>query len=331
MLDFPYNRYYLHLQIIKHNILTLGYRGDIPSFLQNDHPDYPLASKFALFCLHEGSPTAIEVYTMARFLYEGPKYFTFNALDCEALENFSLDLPTSEYAQPFPTLCIKLPKDYIQNRVVPFEKGTHYPTEILIHHAPHVKRLAVAIHMSSKQVLARMIVLDLPENLEKAWERSCTLFVDKEKSLDVGPEEAKMSDALVRLALSACLMAMVYGNKKIGPDNPSYAERLKRYVKVAHKSKDPERIAEAEWNLNVLPVRYSFAQNVKLYRKERETDHKGEPTGKHIAPHWRKGHYRMQPYGPHNSLRKRIAIPAVLVNAHLFLGEQSNTQAHYHT
>lgn len=38
-------------------------------------------------------------------------------------------------------------------------------------------------------------------------------------------------------------------------------------------------------------------------------------TGKHLATHFRRGHYRRQPYGPERSLRKRIFVPPVVVNS----------------
>jgi len=38
-------------------------------------------------------------------------------------------------------------------------------------------------------------------------------------------------------------------------------------------------------------------------------------TGKNLASHFRRGHYRRQPYGPERSLRKRIFVAPVMVNA----------------
>jgi hypothetical protein len=51
-----------------------------------------------------------------------------------------------------------------------------------------------------------------------------------------------------------------------------------------------------------------------------ERAERGEATGRVVAPHWRRGHYRMQACGPGLSQRRPIAVPAVLVNVHLFLG-----------
>jgi hypothetical protein len=48
-----------------------------------------------------------------------------------------------------------------------------------------------------------------------------------------------------------------------------------------------------------------------------------------VAPHRRRGHYRMQACGPGLTLRRRIAVAAVLVNGHLFLGERAEASATY--
>jgi hypothetical protein len=110
----------------------------------------------------------------------------------------------------------------------------------------------------------------------------------------------------------------------VGHDNPAYADRLKRYVEVARKRKDPERLARARWDYESLPIRYEFAQKVVLYTHARQSeggssaDHPGHP----VRPHWRRGHLRNQRHGPGLTLVKRIAIPAVLVNSHLFAGDR---------
>jgi hypothetical protein len=56
-----------------------------------------------------GASSCIESYLMSRMLSEGPKVFAFDALTCEALENFELSVSTADYVQPFPTVTIELP------------------------------------------------------------------------------------------------------------------------------------------------------------------------------------------------------------------------------
>jgi hypothetical protein len=141
----------------------------------------------------------------------------------------------------------------------------------------------------------------------------------------------ELVQALARLAVSACLMTMVYGAVRVGPNNPTQHRRLERHDEASRRSGDAGRLANAAFDLRALPVRYRLAQDVRLYRVEaaEERAEGGEATCLVLAPHWRRGHYRMQAYGPGLSQRRRIAVPAVLVNAHLFLGPKQGAAATY--
>jgi hypothetical protein len=80
----------------------------------------------------------------------------------------------------------------------------------------------------------------------------------------------------------------------------------------------------------MMPVRYAFAQEVTLYHKAQATGQHGTGEGGWtVSPHWRRGHWRWQPYGLGRSERRRVAIPSILVNAHLFAGAPSDTVTTY--
>lgn len=320
----------LYVESARHRIIDIRYQDAKICYEHNPTPKAPEASALALVAMQNGLSAITEMYVMGHFLLEGPKFFSFDARDCEALEHFDLDLPSSEYAQPFPTLMIKLPSDYAQHRIVPFEHGQHKPTDIIIRHDRAINRIMILMRMSSTQVLTRIIRLDQPNSIEEAWKESCRLWEGEEKTLDVNKDEEELSDALCRLALSANLMSMVYGTRRVGPDNPSHFDRLQRHLKVATKSRESERIARATWEVETLPIRYSFSQEVKLYKTERhEEKERGMPTGKHVKPHWRRGHFREQRHGIGLTQVKRIAIAAVLVNADYFLGDKGASSASY--
>ena len=93
-------------------------------------------------------------------LAEGPKVFAFDALTCEALENFDLSVSTADYLQPFPSVVIELPADYTRKRVVPFEESSHAPDFVVVRHEPEAGCVLVAMHLSSHQVLTRLLKLD---------------------------------------------------------------------------------------------------------------------------------------------------------------------------
>ena len=68
-------------------------------------------------------------------------------------------------------------------------------------------------------------------------------------------------------------------------------ERLKRYAKLARK-RGREQQERAEMEVRMTPVRYAFAQEVTLYRREPGEVHSpaNGTGGWTVSPHWRRGH-----------------------------------------
>jgi hypothetical protein len=295
------------------------------------HPNLaapPLALEMARAVFSLGASTCTESYVVSRMLAEGPKVFSFDALTCEALENFDLSVPTADYLQPFPSVVIELPADYTRKRVVPFEEGSHAPEFVIVRHEPEARSVLLAMHLSSQQVLTRILKLDPSWTLEEMWDKGKRAWGASD-TLGMTPEEAALGSALSKLALNVCLMATAYGVKCLGAANPSHYERLKRYAKLARK-RGPERLEKAEMEVRLMPMQYAFAQEVTLFQKERATDQHGEGEGGWtVSPHWRRGHWRWQACGVGRSERRRVAIPSVLVNGHLFVGSPADTVATY--
>jgi hypothetical protein len=289
----------------------------------------PVAVEMARAVFTMGASSCTESYVMSRTLAEGPKVFAFSdALTSEALENFDLSVPTADYLQPFPSVVIELPADYTRQRVVPFEEGSHAPDFVVVRHEPGAGCVLLAMHLTSGQVLTRLLKLDPAWTLEEMWEKGKRAWGAGD-TLGMTPEEAALGSALSKLALNVCLMATAYGVRCLGPANPSHYERLKRYAKLARK-RGREQQERAEMEVRMAPVRYAFAQEVTLYRKERDTSQHGNgEDGWTVSPHWRRGHWRWQPCGPGRQERRRVAIPSVMVNGHLFLGTPADTVATY--
>src|SRR6202049_1517304 len=214
----------------------------------------PLASELAKTCFTMGASACIESYVTSRMLSEGPKVFAFDALTCEALENFDLSVSTADYLQPFPTVVIELPLDYTKKRVVPFDEGSHAPDFVIVRHEPKAGCVMVAMHMTSHQVMTRLLKLDLAWTLEEMWAKGARAW-DAKDTLGMTPEETVLGNALSKLALNVCLMATAYGVLSLGHANPSHHERLKRYAKLARK-RGKEQQEKAEMELRTTPVRY---------------------------------------------------------------------------
>jgi hypothetical protein len=170
--------------------------------------------------------------------------------------------------------------------------------------------------------------LDPAWTLEEMWDKG-KRALGASDTLGMTQEEAALGSVLSKLALNVCLMATAYGVRCLGPANPSHYERLMRYAKLAGK-RGREQQEKAEMEVRMMPVRYAFAQEVTLYRKEQATGQHGTGEGGWtVSPHWRRGHWRWQPCGAGRSERRRVAIPSVLVNAHLFAGTPADTVAMY--
>jgi hypothetical protein len=300
------------------------------SFEFTPHPAAPpIALEMAKAVFTMGASSCTESYVMSRTLAEGPKVFAFSdALTCEALENFDLSVSTADYLQPFPSVVIELPADYTKKRVVPFEEGSHSPDFLIVRHEPDAGCVLVTMHLTSHQVLTRLLKLDPAWTLEEMWAKGARSWEAKD-TLSMTSEEKALGSSLCKLALNVCLMATAYGVKSLGPANPSNYERLKRHATLARK-RGREQQEKADLEVRLMPIRYSFAQEVTLYRKEPATDRHGVGEGGWtVSPHWRRGHWRSVPCGPGRQERRRVAIPSVLVNGHLFVGSPGDTMATY--
>jgi hypothetical protein len=288
----------------------------------------PLALEMARAVFTLGASSCTESYVMSRTLAEGPKVFAFDALTCEALENFDLSVSAADYLQPFPSVVVELPADYTRRRVVPFGEGSHAPDFVVVRHEAEAGCVLLAMHLSSHQVLTRLLKLAPASSLEETWAQGGRAWGARD-TLGMTAEEAALGGALSKLALNVCLLATAYGVRCLGPANPSHYERLKRHAKLARK-RGREQQERAEMEVRMTPVRYAFAQEVTLYQKERATGQHGAGEGGWtVSPHWRRGHWRWQPCGAGRQERRRVAIPSVLVNGHLFVGSPADTVATY--
>ncbi len=291
------------------------------NFHLNLNPKAPvLAQEMAKTMFAMGASSVIEGYTMSKMLAAGPKVFSFDALTCEALENFELNVASSDFRQPFPSVVIQLPRDYIEKRVVPFDEGTHAPDFAVAHHDPEKNVVMLIVRMSSHQVLTRLLKLDLAPTLEDVWDMGKRSW-GPEDSLAMTAEEHALGTAICKLALNVCLLGTTYGVRCLGPENPSHHRRLQHFAEVARK-KGRERKEVAEIDLLTHPLRFAFAEDVVVFQREPGEERNGVG-GWTVTPHWRRGHWRLQPCGPGRSERRRIAIPSVLVNGKLMVGAWS--------
>src|SRR2546423_9802400 len=157
-----------------------------------------------------GASSCTESYVMSRMLSEGPKVFAFDALTCEALENFDLNVATADYLQPFPSVVIELPPGYTKERVVPFDAGSHAPDFGIVRQEPEGCCVLITMHLTSGQVLTRLLKLEPGCTVEEVWAKGGRAW-DAKDTLGMTAEETALGGALSKLALNVCLMATAYG------------------------------------------------------------------------------------------------------------------------
>jgi hypothetical protein len=265
----------------------------------------------------KGSSALTDMYVTARFFAEGPKVFQPSDEQAEALERVRADIPFGDYHQPFPTFAVELPKAY---RVRRRFDGAE-PVLVVVHHGGGFLCSGV-IWSSALSTTNSFRPLSPAETIEDMM--AAGFGREWDGSLPITPSEQAATDGAVRLAINACLMLTHYGSRRLGYLNPEHAERLERRA-----AKKTGHAHEAREELAAQPTLYGFERTVTLFRTERGEAQTGERTDRSVSPHWRVGHYRMQPHGPQNSLRKLIFVAPVLVNPHLLAGDPSNTTTYY--
>ena len=238
-----------------------------------------------------------------------PKVFRCD-LDYESIDQIDIRLPIEDYAQPFDTCIIEFPESYSKARVC----RSGHPDFCILHRHESKRIVSLTVFDSAIAISEHLGLSGLPtleDQLQSAVSRPL-----QPGSLEMYGDESNITVKAVRAALNLMLLVMDHKTTKMRDDK--YAERLEKSIR---KNKNPDW---ARGELERLPEFYSLDHKVKLFEDKIVSSERGEPTGRKVAPHWRRGHWRMQPYGEKSSLRKRILIKAIRIHPELF-GEKNTT------
>lgn len=252
--------------------------------------------------VHTGAD-AFGLLAVSQWLVDGPKLFRPTPEQCAALEQVEVRIPLEDYAQPYPTLLIELPK----GKYMPF-------TSVLcfLHSRPYF------IGSLRSEDNKDDVITTVTRGHGVFMEESLQSFDDDCKNLSSSAGRA------LRVACNSCL-ALVHHGHHLSYLFPKEVERDQRLAK-----EDTERGERARGRLDLAVQVASFDQSVTLHRVQRGS-WDGEPgcSGRSVSPHWRRGHWRMQAFGVDRSQRRRILIPPVLVRSDLFGGGTENTSVVY--
>lgn len=237
----------------------------------------------------------------SEWLFHGPKIFRPSPVQIEALEQIEVNLTVADYSQPYPALMVT------DLNIGPFDS-------VLVYTEPG---LIVATVLSRAFEHAYDITTTIASRDGRLIEESLGRF-EPDCSL-----EGAIAHRALRVALNSCLALSNFGShlsyllpKELENDRKLGREHSERGLKARKRIALAVQVA-------------TFSQEITLHRvgsSQPRPEGEGSPTGRAMPPHWRRGHWRMQPWGPKNCFRKRVLIPPVMIRKDLFMGDASDTQ-----
>lgn len=281
--------------------------------------DFRLASAIVKDYCTKNSTGALFTLAIGKALVDGPKLFEPTLDQCLALEKTEIKVPFDFYQQPFPVVFLALPKEY-RERVK--EKYKKCPLYIVAYKHSHSNLLSVTAWFDHKNVIVNAIAPREYKTIEEA-------LIKNRGQQDKDDDDFKVAELTQRLGLNFCLMMTFLGINVLGPTNP---QQYRKHRKQA-RSLNAAESAKAKRLLDGTVFLCDFAQKITFYDIEtKENKEKTEGDGglrKSPKPHWRRGYFKLQPYGTNFSLRKLLFIKPVLVMMQNFIGNLSQTSVTY--
>lgn len=277
----------------------------------------------------QGLAGLLEMYMLGSVYSQGPCIFRPTYEELVALSEMRLNIAIEDYAQPFDFVILELPEQFYKNHIR--SEDGNYPSIVILHFNKALDVMISYVLMSGKveeYSYKNAIEFEQGKLLEDLLGQFTYDFQFPD-SMPMDEKEWALSRELMILAINYCLLVEEAGMASL-PGNEGYKRRLDHFIKNAEKKGDKEKAAFNKDLLRSEPVYYELNQKVRLYSSvTSDVELDPEATGRSVGPHRRRGHYRMQSYGQGHSLRKRIRIPPVFVNAHKFFGDMSDVTTTY--
>lgn len=283
-----------------------------------------------VYALKIGEVTALmELFVTAKMMAQGPKVFRPSMEQCLALAQMEPRFGCGDHKQPYPTMVVEFPERFSQlkgGRCTDDlgHEGFFRPLFCIVHHAPEVPAIVCSTSWSSGQSIVRTLHHHGAEQktttIAEVFARAATVPPGSD---DINEMEEDSSVSCLRVAINALSLLFHYGHRT-DPENPSYVERLKRHRKVQEKRGDLKKLEQTKRDLALAVQVCDFEQKIVLFDTHgpQRVSYNGTDLGeiRSVRPHWRRGHMRMQPHGPHSSLRKLVVIKPILIHANAYQG-----------
>ncbi len=275
------------------------------------------------------------VYWLAFWLRDGVLYEPTPALSTLlGVSDIAHDLPLRFLRPPAPAMCIVPPREH-QAMCAGMPAILVFSHDASPKQAPALRCLTIVVQSVTRangQVIADTWYLPLPvkdEDMPIHEALSQTVPSESpERQLSKSPDSRDLMSAtewgeilnyLVKVLLYVSLDQAVLGAERPYSLAP-------RHFSGLGKRKRELRLAEIEQ----LYDRYIVGPAVLPMLADVAPSSMGGD-GHHVSPHWRRGHFRMQPHGPQHSLRKLMFIAPILVAADRLEGDAPAPKAHVAT
>jgi hypothetical protein len=250
-----------------------------------------------------------QLYVLSKALAEGPKLLRPTAEQCEALEHVDVNVSFDDYEQPFSTFLLELPGEFRRRLAERF--GCDCPDFVVTHH----DRLSKYIVSSCERAGSGSLNIMSPRPDRDTIEAALRFSVDQGKDLD-------QAELIQRIAVNFGLLMARYGVRDAGPVDPAAHAKQLRNARRSNRVKAERARALLDAGINLI----EFEQEVVLCDRSQAPRPDDEGDGGPRRPHWRRGHFRRQPFGQARSERKLVFIRPVLVNAAQFHGDIADTE-----
>lgn len=240
-------------------------------------------------------------------LARGPKLFRPTEEQFEAMQHVEINVPISDYRQPYPALLVEIPKEI---------------RRALLKTAPEIGQVMVLRQTQTADGKVCVVILN-GEWTYVFQDRECLPTVEaaigihhldpsKPPSMEMLAHVTSMVCA--RAALNLAMMLTHYGSRIAGPLEPANYQKHRSSQKFERLCHGDFMAVEMKQSIVVRDVRGA------------PSDHEPCPTGREMPPHWRSGHWRNQPHGAGNALRKLVFIRPKLIRADRVVGDVADSE-----
>lgn len=250
----------------------------------------------------EAGDLVTSVYIGSRAFAIGPKVFRPDPETCVALEHVDLNFPWGEFRLPYPSLVVEFPRAWADRMVREYGLCETPVAALIGHVGPEQVHLWVRNREGGELhgIMTNRPEYSTVEAIMRAHEERGRRTAAQAGAAPVSHAEQILKRVTVNLAvlLSHC------GTKELGWADP-----------VVHARHERKRGGGGAALANGDLMRVGPADPIKVFTvvKSRSGTDVATGTNASPSPHWRRGHWRMQPCGEGRTRRRQVFIAPVFV------------------